>query len=87
MPHNYDQEGEQTVQKPPFGEDVDDLFNTHSSDWEPRNAKHADETMPSSYTFELHPGKSKVKEIMEKAGEIPDPDDELAEYEEEHIHI
>ena len=65
------------------------MYNTHSSDWEPRNAKHPDETVPSPWNFdaELHPGKSEVKSILAKAEEIPDPDDELAVFEEEHIRI
>jgi hypothetical protein len=65
------------------------MFNTHSSDWEPKNAKHEDETIPSQWNWDagLHPGNSMVKSILEKAGEIQDPDDEMAVYEEESIHI
>ena len=56
------------------------MYNTHSADWEPRNAKHVDETMPSSFFYDLHPGKEvKHKTILEEADEIADPDDEMGD--------
>ena len=42
QPHNYDD----AIVRLAYGEDNDDIYNTHSSDWEPANDKHEDESKP-----------------------------------------